>query len=145
LDFIRRCLALAGLEPIIEDVLDPALGQVLAGRWRALHGMAWLQALAESKGITADGKGGLTLTADTTMRFGSLPRPLALVMHLHNAGPTPLTLQVSAGDMQEHVLPPGRNVVTIAGIEGGAFLTIRLLGNGKPAECQLEGFDFPPR
>jgi 2-polyprenyl-3-methyl-5-hydroxy-6-metoxy-1,4-benzoquinol methylase len=154
LDFIRRCLALAGLEPIVENVLDPALGQVLAGRWRALHGMAWLQALAESEGITADGRGGLTLTADATMRFGALPRELALVMHLHNPGPGPLNLQISANHMQEHVLLPGPNVVTIAGIQGGARLVMelrkrslatRLLGDGEPAECRLEGFDFPPR
>jgi hypothetical protein len=96
----------------------------------------------------------LTLAADSRLCFGALPQPLALVMHLHNAGPEPLTLQVGAGDMQEHVLLPGPNVVTIAGIQGGARLVMALrrcslatapFSGGELAECRLEGFDFPPR
>ncbi len=153
LDFIRRCLALAGLEPLVEDALDPSLGKVVAGRWRALHGRAWLDALAGGEGIAVDGQDGMTLCADATLHFGPLPRPIALVMHLNHAGPGPLTLRVGAGSVHEHVLMPGRNVVTIPGIEDGTrvvmalrqrSLTTRLLGGGVPAQCQLEGFHFPP-
>ena len=124
LPFILRCLAVAGLEPVVQALPEPVAGLIIVARRRRVLGLGWLHAVARVEGLIPEGDDAVMVAEAATLRFGPMPAAGQLRLRLRNyrTRPTRITIATDAGKAQPLELPPGTSSLVLDGIQGGTRL-----------------------
>ena len=124
LPFILRCLAVAGLEPVVQALPEPVAGLIIVARRRRVLGVGWLHAVARVEGLIPEGNDAVMVAEAATLRFGPMPAAGQLRLRLRNyrTRPTRITIATDAGKAQPLELPPGTSSLVLDGIQGGTRL-----------------------